>query len=60
MEDPGKWYISFLEDKEVDLIIDLADFHSQKVDPREVIVSASFFGKLPQEPAFKHCPLLRH
>ena len=56
----AKWYISMLEDKEVDLIIDLADFHSQKVDPREVTVSASFFLKILQEPALKKSPFLRH
>ena len=56
----AKWYISILEDKAVDLISDLADFHSQRVDPRELTVSASFFFKILQEPALKKCPLLRH
>ena len=56
----AKWYISMLEDKAVDLISDLADFHSQRVDPREVTVSASFFLKILQEHALKKSPFLRH
>ena len=56
----AKWYISFLDNKQADLIVDLADFHSQKVDPRELTVSTAFFNKVLQEPAFKQCPCLRH
>ena len=56
----AKWYISFLDNKQADLIVDLADFHSQRVGPRELTVSTAFFNKIVQEPAFKQCPCLRH
>ena len=56
----AKYYISFLANKHVDMIEDLADFHSEKVDPREVTVSTGYFAKMVDEAAFKECPCLRH
>ena len=56
----AKWYISFLDNKQADLIIDLADCHCQKVDPKELTVSTNFFTKVLSELAFRQCPFLRH
>ena len=55
----ARYYLSYLHDKEADMIEDLADYHSEKVDPREVTVGEGFFAMMMQG-AFKGCPCLRH
>ena len=54
------YYIGFLDEGLVELIEDLAYFHSACVDPRELTVSLRFFDHVATEPQFKACPQLRH
>ena len=56
----SKYYVGFLDNKFPDLVQHLWDFHSNKVDPRELAVSLAFYDLVASEPAFKQCPTLRH
>ena len=56
----AKYYIGFLENGMVDMIEDLADFHSSCIDPAQLTVSLKFFHTLGSEEAFKKCPQVRH
>ena len=56
----SKYYIGLLDNKVADLIRHLPDFHSSKVDPRELAVSLAFYDLVASEPASKQCPTLRH
>ena len=56
----AKYFIGFLENDLVALVDDLAEFHSEFVDPAEVKVSLSFLNLIAGEQAFKACPQLRH
>lgn len=54
-----KVYMGFLENGMPELIQDLIDFHSDTVDPKEIIVSSGFLQSLISEEALKTCPHLR-
>ena len=54
-----KLYIGFLENGCVQLVQDLVDFHSDKVDPKELTVSISFIQSIVSEEALSKCPHTR-
>lgn len=54
------FYLRHLEDKQPHLAIELQEFHSAKVNPRELQMSAAFFFAVANEKELKGCPLLRH
>ena len=44
-----KLYVGFLADGQQDLVQELVDFHAEKVNPRELVISTSFFQLLVNE-----------
>ena len=56
----AKYYTRHLESNSQDLADELQQFHSAKVNPREVQVPVVFFETLGKETAFKDMPLFRH
>ena len=55
-----KFFVQFLEDESLHLVHELVDFHSAKVNPRNLVVSTAFFQFLVTEEGLKKTPLLRH
>ena len=54
----AKYYLAHLADKTGHLARELQEFHSARVNPREVVVLASFFKNLLDE--MKGVPHVRH
>jgi len=55
-----KFYLRLLEDKMPELAVELQDFHSSRVNPKELQMSATFFNNLADTPELRRHPLLRH
>ena len=55
-----KYYIGFVEDKQTGLVSELQDFHSSTVDPKELVVNASFFQCLNTGEVLQKAPFTRH
>lgn len=55
-----KFYLRLLEDKMPELAVELQDFHSSRVNPRELQMSANFFSTLADTRELRGHPLLRH
>ena len=55
-----KYFITFVKDKLVGLVVELTEFHSESVNPRELCVSLRMYAYLGTEKAFGACPYLRH
>jgi hypothetical protein len=55
----AKFFVQFLETDDMHLLKEIVDFHSVKVNPRELVVSGSFFQTLVGEEPLSKAPLLR-
>ena len=55
-----KYYKSFVEDEHPELVSELVDFHSVKVDPKDLIMPPSFFDHLANSTVLSKTPYLRH
>ena len=51
--------MQFLENEAVDLVKELVDYHSHKVDPRNITISTTFFLTLVQEVNLRNTPFTR-
>lgn len=56
----AQYYLRALEDKQPDLALELQEFHSARVNPRELQMSASFFATVANEKGLRGFPFLRH
>ena len=54
-----RFFVLFLHNEAQHLVKELVDYHSHKVDPRQIAVSTSFFGTIVQEQNLKEFPLTR-
>ena len=55
-----KYYLRHLECDAKHLADELVDFHAQKVNPKDLVVSSNFFQTLAMEPGFHKSPNVRH
>jgi hypothetical protein len=56
----AKFYTGFLENGAQHLPHEVIDFHSARVNPRELAVATIFFATLATEVGFKAAPNVRH
>ena len=55
----AKFYVGFLGSGDQHLIQELVDFHSSKVNPRDLVVSTNFYSTLAGEKSLQKFPFLR-
>ena len=60
MQTFAKYFLQFLNSGDVILVKELIDFHSTFVNPRELVVSGSFYKILTDEEILLKYPYLRH
>ena len=56
----AKFFTQFLGSGDQHLVNELIDYHSHKVNPRELVVNNAFFEALTNEEALRGASLLRH
>ena len=56
----AKFFVQFLQSGDQHLLTELVDFHSMKVNPRDLVVSNNFFQILVSEGGLLKTPYVRH
>ena len=56
----AKYFVQYLETNDQHFVKELVDFHSHKINPKELFVSNAFYETLTGEAALKTTPCTRH